>query len=661
MKTLNLTLRTILLTLFLVSTTTSFAYDFVVKGIYYNINGDEATVTYMRHYQEHSVSDYYTIYDYYENDNTGDVTIPEFVTYNGKNYLVTAIGEYAFYDRYATDALTSISIPSTVTSIGNYAFKNCAGLKHITIPESVRTIGNYAFHNCYNLMDLFISESVISIGDHAFMYCSSLSNVVIPDSVTTIGNNAFSCCGGVTNLTIGKSVNSIDYGAFDNCSNLISVNCLAEVPPTVTSIDFFSNYSTPKLYVPSSSVEAYRTTYGWNYFTQVYGYGPDSFTMPDITTLHGDSIVIPISLRNESEITAFQTDIYLPEGFELVQENGEYAVSLSDRKGRDHVIMVNNAPDGALRVLSYSPTLKMFKNNEGELFYIKVKVPEGASGMFPIWLRNTILTSTDEEDLYVLDALSNVVIYDHIIVMGDVNADGIVTVSDVVTTARYILYYNPEPFIFEAADINGDSKITITDVVKIAHLVLDADYDDPTNKMNAPSNGDNIMCGDFDYNSHMVAISLNNDQDYTAFQLDLTLSMGMTASEFALTERANSLGLIVKDRGNGNVRVLGYSPDLKTITGNNGALLSFRLEGESEFLVDNIQLVTPEGLSVCPSGFVIAMDNTTSVNEQAVAKVVDHIDYYNIAGQRIDCPESGVTLTVTTYADGTRTTSKVIK
>ena len=74
MKTLNLTLRAILLFLILVITSyAAFAYDFVVKGIYYNINGDEVTVTYMRHYTEHSVSDYYTIYDYYENDKTGDV------------------------------------------------------------------------------------------------------------------------------------------------------------------------------------------------------------------------------------------------------------------------------------------------------------------------------------------------------------------------------------------------------------------------------------------------------------------------------------------------------------------------------------------------------------------------------------------------------------
>ena len=51
MKTLNLTLRTILLALVLVSTATSaLAYDMKVNGICYNINGNEATVTYLQYY-----------------------------------------------------------------------------------------------------------------------------------------------------------------------------------------------------------------------------------------------------------------------------------------------------------------------------------------------------------------------------------------------------------------------------------------------------------------------------------------------------------------------------------------------------------------------------------------------------------------------------------
>ena len=347
MKTLNLTLRTILLTLVLVSTaSTALAYDFVVKGIYYNINGDEATVTYKTkgYYNNNSWVDDFM------NDNSGDVVIPETVTYNGNIYIVTAIGDYAFYSRNISTALTSISIPNTVTSIGICAFYNCTGLNEIIIPESVISIGSSAFSNCRSLKKVDFSESVISIGNSAFYYCNSLSNIVIPNSVATIGQSAFSNCSNVTNLTIGNSVTSIGQYAFYSCSKLISVNCLAETPPTIASTNFFSYFTTPKLYVPSSSVELYRTTYGWNYFTQVFGFGSDSFSMSDITTLHGDTILIPISMQNESTITAVQTDVYLPDGFELVNVNGEYQVSLSDRKGRDHVIMVNDAPDGALRV-----------------------------------------------------------------------------------------------------------------------------------------------------------------------------------------------------------------------------------------------------------------------------------------------------------------------
>ena len=343
----------------------------------------------------------------------------------------------------------------------------------------------------------------------------------------------------------------------------------------------------------------------------------------------------------------------------IKDENDDYLIELSDRKGRDHVIMASDAPDGAVRVVSYSPTLKTFKNNDGPLFYITVKTPENGDGVYPIIVKNTRLTTDDDEEVLSPDAYCNVTVLPYI--MGDVNGSGDITVADVVLTAKYILYQNPDPFIFGAADLNGDGKITITDVVKIAHMVLDADYDELTQKMNAPADGDNMMSGNIDTNTHSVAISLNNDQEYTAFQMDLTMPEGMTASDFTLTERANGLGIIVKDRANGKIRVLGYAANLKTIQGNEGALLSFDVAGEGEILVSGIQLVTPEGLTVRPSNFVIAKDNATSVDEHVAAKVVDRIDYYNMAGQRIDGPKSGVTLVVTTYTDGTRTTSKVIK
>lgn len=501
---------------------------------------------------------------------------------------------------------------------------------------------------------IIILNSVVDIGDYAFRYCSGISYVTIPDYVINIGNCAFDNCTKLWSVTIGRSVNSIS-GAFGGCP-LLSITCLATTPPSASG---FPNTNTAKLYVPKESVELYRTTSGWNYFTNVFGFGNDSFSVSDNTAFHGDTIVIPLSMQNESTITAFQTDVYLPESFELIKVNGEYQVSLSDRKGRDHVVMVNDAPDGALRVLSYSPTLKAFKNNEGELFYITVKVPEGISGTFPIWLRNTILTSTDEEELYVIDALGNLSVTN--IIKGDVNNDGIVTVSDVVTTARYILNYNPEPFVFEAADMNGDSKITITDVVKIANLVLDQDYPEPEmmRMMTTDDTGDR-MSGEF-YNN-TVSINLDNKQDFTALQLNLTLPEGMTASEFAMSDRSSDLGLIVKDRGNGKVRVLAYSPNLKTIKGNEGAVLAFNVDGmKDDIRVDGIELVTPDGESIHLNGFNIRANHLSALNEMPAGKTVANVEFFNLAGQQIAEPADGVTLVITTYNDGSRTTNKLIR
>lgn len=525
MKTLNLTLRTILLTLALVSTTnTAFAYYMKVNGIYYNINGDEATVTYL--YRESHYSSYGSQYYTYTSDYKDEVDIPETVTFDGISYTVTAIGDHAFIDCVG---LTKVIIPSTVVTINESAFSGCSQLKDITIPVSVTQIGSCAFQHC-----------------HGFSYVS------VPDFVTTIGNAAFYNCSNVKSITIGRSVTSIGSSAFSGCP-LSSIICLPVTPPSSSG----DAYTTAKLYVPKESVELYRTTSGWNYFTNVYGFGNDSFSVPDNASFHGDTIEIPVSMQNESTITAFQTDLYLPDGFELVKVDDEYQVSLSDRKGRDHVIMVNDAPDGALRVLSYSPTLKSFKNNEGELFYVSVKVPEGVSGTFPIWLRNTILTSIDEEELYAIDALSNVTVTN--IIKGDANNSGDITIADVVVTAKYILFQNPDPFNLEAADMNGDGKITITDVVKIANLILDQDYDEPENmRMMAANMAGDHMSGEA--NGNIVSITLDNEVEYTALQLDLTLPEGMTASEFALTNRASNLGLIVRDRGNGKVRVLAYTP-----------------------------------------------------------------------------------------------------
>ena len=148
------------------------------------------------------------------------VTIPD---------SVTSIGDFAFY--YCS-SLTSITIPNSVTSIGYDAFAECSSLTSVTIPDSVTEIGGNAFAECSSLTSITIPDSVTMIGEVAFFSCKSLTSVTIGDSVTTIGDDAFRSCSSLTSVTIGDSVTTIGEGAFYNCESLTSVT----IPDSVTAI-----------------------------------------------------------------------------------------------------------------------------------------------------------------------------------------------------------------------------------------------------------------------------------------------------------------------------------------------------------------------------------------------------------------------------------------
>ena len=171
----------------------------------------------------------------YSNEYSGNVVIPESVTYNGTTYPVTSIGGDAFW---GCSGLTNVTIGNSVTSIGSEAFRYCSGLTSVTIPNSVTTIGRSAFSGCSGLTSVTIPNSVTSIDNYAFYNCSGLTSVTIPNSVTSIGNYAFYNCSGLTSVTIPNSVTSIGSNAFQYCSGLTSVT----IPNSVTSIgsDAFS-------------------------------------------------------------------------------------------------------------------------------------------------------------------------------------------------------------------------------------------------------------------------------------------------------------------------------------------------------------------------------------------------------------------------------------
>lgn len=254
MKNFNYSKKHLLLATMLVIGFSSYAYDFSVGSLNYNIISPEAL----------------TVETTENNSASGNVVIPETVAYNGATYTVIQIAAQAFNN---ATGMTSVSIPSTITTIGNNAFNGCTGItsvsynatecstmgasdatafngcisvRSVSIGDAVKTIPAYAFKDLTALRSITIPEGVTFIGERAFQGCTSIAQVnfnatecssmsyafdgctttatlIVSDDVTNIPNDAFNNFTGLTSLTIGKKVSHIGERAFRYCTSLKQV------------------------------------------------------------------------------------------------------------------------------------------------------------------------------------------------------------------------------------------------------------------------------------------------------------------------------------------------------------------------------------------------------------------------------------------------------
>lgn len=132
---------------------------------------------------------------------------------------VTSISDYAFV---GCTGLKTVSIPTSVTAIGSHAFEK-SGITSIDIPNSVKSIGTYAFANCEELQTAVIPNSIVEIPKCLFQNSSKLKKVSLPNTINTIGYSTFYGCTNLSDIEIPNSVTVIEQSAFEKCSNLSSI------------------------------------------------------------------------------------------------------------------------------------------------------------------------------------------------------------------------------------------------------------------------------------------------------------------------------------------------------------------------------------------------------------------------------------------------------
>ena len=262
--------------LMLLCSMTSLAYDFEVDGIYYSIIDLDSKTVAVTHNGKNKktftinigsyLSPHYVEITYYADTYVGEIFIPKKVSYRGREFTVTAIGEAAFLHQ---GKLTKISSPSSIQwivtpgNIGGWELGAFFGCDFQTVQAgnsvclSALTVG-YEKSGSEDNPKTKIKELYLS-SDFA-------------DSITT------------------------DFSSWSSLNKIISH---AATPPKVTEKYLFSNqqYVNLPVYVPEGSIEEYQQANVWKDFFELK-------PIKKVTSISLDKVELNIGPKDKVQLHA---------------------------------------------------------------------------------------------------------------------------------------------------------------------------------------------------------------------------------------------------------------------------------------------------------------------------------------------------------------------
>lgn len=174
-----------------------------------------------------------------------DIVIPEKVEHNGVMYPVKEIVASAFENA----GIRSVKIPSTVTEIGNAAFRG-NNMTEVVIPASVKVVRGSAFNQCPNLTKVVFQAQSMDEIQGCFSLCTKLQSVTFPASLAKdMSYDMFRGCTSLTNVVLPKNLRTIPSHMFAGCKSLTTLN----LPTTITKVEdsAFDGCGLTTLYLPN--------------------------------------------------------------------------------------------------------------------------------------------------------------------------------------------------------------------------------------------------------------------------------------------------------------------------------------------------------------------------------------------------------------------------
>ena len=197
---------------------------------------------------------------------------------NSKNWVTKAeIGttsgasQYLFYNcKY----IETVTLPKgTASLLGNNAFRYCYNLKCVVLPSDFSSFGEYACADNRILQRCSIPQSISSYNNNGFYNCYQLERIKVHgSSATGISNSQFANCSNLKKFTVASNITSLGTSAFSGCG-FSEIHFKPTTPPTLSNTNTFSSIpSYCVFYVPSASLNNYKTATTWSdYADQMVG------------------------------------------------------------------------------------------------------------------------------------------------------------------------------------------------------------------------------------------------------------------------------------------------------------------------------------------------------------------------------------------------------
>ena len=279
---------------------------------------------------------------------SGDIIIPEKISYDGIDYPVTSIISPTDLVCYSSNTISctggafqgtqiqSVKIPSSITTISAGAFQNCSNLTKVILPSTIKMLSAACFAGCINLEEINIPESVTDLASYtAYGYrsyvfggCKKIKNIIIPSGVTTLASGCF-LNSGLETVSVPASCTNMAEDCLDAPNLQIVTMYVRDLDKLSYTESCFGNVSNTVLRVPNGSKQVYQEYYPWMSFSSIEEFddGNGEFVPSKITTridniryiLSGDNATIG---RQNKDLSG---DIVIPPS--ITYEGKEYIVN----------------------------------------------------------------------------------------------------------------------------------------------------------------------------------------------------------------------------------------------------------------------------------------------------------------------------------------------